>query len=191
MVPPVEVAPRTLEKLDEIQGIQWIRMSVERMKKVLFHLLDLSGLDWLSEGNQAAAQALLAEYHDIFSLEPGEMGCMDLVKHEIRVVDNEPFKERFQRIPPLMVDEVHVHMEEMLEVGTIRPSQNPWCNAVVLVHRKDGGLSFCIDFHKAKCQNQERLLSTSLNTGSHRKPSWNSMFLLLGPKGRFWANCHG
>ena len=44
---------------------------------------------------------------------------MDLVKHEIRVVDDEPFKERFQRIPPPMVDEVHAHMKEMLEVGAI------------------------------------------------------------------------
>ena len=29
VVPPVEIAPRTLEKLDEIQGIQWTRMMVE------------------------------------------------------------------------------------------------------------------------------------------------------------------
>ena len=34
----------------------------------------------------------------------------------------------------------------MLESGTIRPSQSAWCNAVVLVRKKDGGLWFCIDF---------------------------------------------
>ena len=28
----------------------------------------------------------------------------------------------------------------------ICPSQSAWCNAVVLVWRKDGGLHFCIDF---------------------------------------------
>ena len=38
----------------------------------------------------------------------------------------------------------------MLESGTIQPSQSAWCNAVVLVRKKDGGLSFCNDFH---CQN--------------------------------------
>ena len=43
-------------------------------------------------GNQVAACALLAEYHEIFSLEPGELGCTDLVKHKIRVVDDEHFK---------------------------------------------------------------------------------------------------
>ena len=44
-----------------------------------------------SKENQVAAHVLLAEYHDIFSLEPGELGCTDLVRHEIRVVDDEPF----------------------------------------------------------------------------------------------------
>ena len=34
----------------------------------------------------------------------------------------------------------------MLESGTIRPSQSVWCNVVVLVRKKDGGLWFCIDF---------------------------------------------
>ena len=36
----------------------------------------------------------------------------------------------------------------MLDRGVIHPSQSPWCNAVVLVHKKNGGLRFCIDFHK-------------------------------------------
>ena len=34
----------------------------------------------------------------------------------------------------------------MLDGGVIRPSQSPWCNAVVLVRKKDGSLHFCIDF---------------------------------------------
>ena len=36
----------------------------------------------------------------------------------------------------------------MLEVGTICPRQSLWCNAVVLVYKKDVGLQFCIDFYK-------------------------------------------
>ena len=46
-----------------------------------------------------------------------------------------------------MVEEVRNHLKEMLESGTIRPSQGAWCIAVVLVWKKDGSLCFCIAFH--------------------------------------------
>ena len=59
---------------------------------------------------------------------------------------DEPFTERFWRIPQPMVEEVRGHMKEMLEAGAIHPSQSPWCNVIVLVRKKDGGLDFCIDF---------------------------------------------
>ena len=39
-------------------------------------------------------------------------------------------------------------MNDMLQAGAIRPSSSPWCNAVILVWKKDGGLRFCIDFRK-------------------------------------------
>ena len=35
----------------------------------------------------------------------------------------------------------------MLDASAIQPSQSVWCNMVVLVRKKDGGLCFCIDFH--------------------------------------------
>ena len=54
-----------------------------------------------------------------------------------------------------MVDEVQQHIQELLDGGAICPSQSPWCNAVMLIRKKDGSLRFCIDFrmlnkHKKK-----------------------------------------
>ena len=49
-------------------------------------------------------------------------------------------------IPQPLVEEVHNHLREMLESGTIQLSQSAWCNMVVLVRKKDRGLHFCIDF---------------------------------------------
>ena len=40
------------------------------------------------------------------------------------------------------------HLKLTLDAGVIRPSNSPWCNAVVLVRKKDGSLRFCIDFRK-------------------------------------------
>ena len=66
---------------------------------MLLQQLDLSGLEGWSGANFASAHALLTKYHDIFSLEPGELGCTGLAKYEIRVVDNETLKERFSEDP--------------------------------------------------------------------------------------------
>ena len=47
-----------------------------------------------------------------------------------------------------MCDEVKVHIQEMLDVGAIRPSNSPRASAVVLVWKKDGKLRFCINLRK-------------------------------------------
>ena len=154
-VSPLEVMPRTLEELDMVQGIQQTKMSVERRREVIFQELDSSGLEGWSEANQVASHALLTEYHDIFSSEPRELGCTDLAKHETRVVDDKPFKEHFWGIPLTMVYKVYAYMKEMLEAGAIHPSLSPWCNTVILVHKKDGGLCFCIDFCKLNAKTKK------------------------------------
>ena len=82
----------------------------------------------------------------MFSLDPVELGCTHSTEHTIKVTDDTPFKEQFRQIPPLRVEEVRNHLKEMLESGAIRPSQSAWCNTVVLVRKKDGGLCFCINF---------------------------------------------
>ena len=112
----------------------------------LFDELDPSGLDsWAPELADKACW-LLAEYHDVFSLDLAELGCTHSSELTMKVTDNTPFKEQFRWIPPLMVEEVRNHLREMLESSAIRPSQSAWCNAVMLWTKKDSHLHFCIDF---------------------------------------------
>ena len=82
----------------------------------------------------------------MFSLDPAKLGCTHSTEHTIKVTDDTPFKEQFRWIPPPMVEEVRNHLREMLESGAIRPSESAWCNAVMLVRKKDGSLHFCINF---------------------------------------------
>ena len=89
---------------------------------------------------------LWAEYHDIFALEDEEMRCTKAAKHKIEVTDPKPFKERLRNIHSGLLEEVKEHLDHMLDVGVIKPSKSAWCNAMVLVWKKDGGLRFCINF---------------------------------------------
>ena len=98
---------------------------------------------------------MLMEHHNIFSLKPNEIGCMDAAEHVIELLDTEPFKEWFQCIASPLVEEVREQIQEMLDGGAICPSQSPWCNVVVLVHKKDVGLRFCIDFRRLNSQTKK------------------------------------
>ena len=99
---------------------------------------DLSGLKNWAPRNAEVAEQLVLSYHDVFALDKNELGCTSTVEHEIRVIDSEPFKERFRRIPPPLLEEVRTFLRDMLDAGATRPSQSPWCNAVMLVRKKDG-----------------------------------------------------
>ena len=117
---------------------------------LLLEKLDLLGLEAWPQEQAEKARSLLKEYHDIFSLEKHDMGHTNATKHKIVLKDPDtpPFKERFRRIPPPQLDKVREHLKLMLDTGVICPSNSPWCNAVVLVRKKDGLLCFCIDFRK-------------------------------------------
>ena len=104
----------------------------------LFDELDLSGLDSWDSVLADKAHQLLAKYHDVFLLDLAELGCTHSTEHTIKVTDDTPFKEQFRQIPLPMAEEVRNHLREMLESSAIRPSQSAWCNAIVLVRKKDG-----------------------------------------------------
>ena len=138
-------------------------MSEEERQRTLFEKLDLSGLESWSEKAAKQARSLLAEYHDLFSLEKNEISCTKAAEHviELKEPDTAPIKEWLRRILPPQVDEVREHLKLMLDAGVIRLSNSPWYNAVVLVRKKDGSLRFCIDF---------RRLNSLTNKDSHPLP---------------------
>ena len=86
--------PGTLESLETPED-QKPSLSVEERKEKLIATLDLLGLDQWPEEKVGRVRELLMEYHDIFSLDDNELGCTSQVKHNIKVTDDEPFKEQF------------------------------------------------------------------------------------------------
>ena len=104
-----------------------------------------------------------------------ELGCTHSTEHTVKVTDDTPFKEGFRQIPLPLVEEVWSHLREMLKPGAIQPSQSAWCNAIVLVRKKDGGLRFCIDFCHLNACIKKGLLAPAKNSGG------------IGESGRCWT----
>ena len=123
-------------------------LSVDERKTKLLNEIDLKSIEDFDLEEQIKIKDLLGEYHDIFCLEDLELGHTNLIKHKIVLKDPEPFKERYRRIPPHLFSEVKKHVQEMLDIGVIRPSNSPYASAAVLVRKKDGSLRFCIDLRK-------------------------------------------
>ena len=102
---PVQLLPKTpkpgsLQVPDEVcPDPQTPKLTIRQRYGKLFNELDLSGLDSWAPKLVDKACWLLAKYHDIFSLDPMELGCTHLTEHTIKVTDDTPFKECFRRNP--------------------------------------------------------------------------------------------
>ena len=160
IIPEAVPSPAAEEKLNELDPEGAPRkLTVEERQQLLMELLrkdgGLSQLDRWDPELARRFELMLMENHHIFSLDTNEIGCTDTAKHVIELLDEEPFKERFRRIAPPLLEEVRQNIQDMLDGGAIHPSQSPWCNAVVLVRKKDGTLRFCIDFRRLNARTKK------------------------------------
>ena len=67
--------------------LQTPKLMIRQRHGKLFNELDLSGLDSWAPKLVDKAHQLLAKYHDIFSLDPAELGCTHSTEHTIKVTD--------------------------------------------------------------------------------------------------------
>ena len=85
-------------------------LSVAARQEKLLEKLNLDGLAHWSLENAVAMRELVLAYHDVFTLESNELGCTSAIEHEIRIENDEPFKERFRHIPPPLLEEVRASL---------------------------------------------------------------------------------
>ena len=119
----VPMQTRMMEASGEAQGLHTPKLSVKQRQEKLLKELNLSGLESWPPELADSAQSLLAEYHNVFTLEPSKLGCIHSTEHVIKVTNNTPFKEQFRQIPLPLVEEVCTHLQEMLDSGAICPAR--------------------------------------------------------------------
>ena len=81
-IPELPVQTSFMEASEGDHGHQMPELTVKQQQEKLFEELDLSRLESWPPEWVASAQSLLAEYHDVFSLEPSELGSTQSTKHD-------------------------------------------------------------------------------------------------------------
>ncbi|XP_041853008.1 uncharacterized protein LOC121647552 [Melanotaenia boesemani] len=95
---------------------------------------------------QDKVRALLGQYSSVFSVHDGDLGCTDLIAHEIPLEDDIPVRQRYRRIPPSEYEVVKDHINQLLGSQIIRESSTPYASPIVMVKKKDGSPRMCVDY---------------------------------------------
>ena len=90
-------------------------------------------LDGLASDDAIRVAALVRQYDSVFSKGPLDVGCCDLIPHEIRVTDAAPVNSAYRRVPSHLVEEVKTLLQGFLDQGLIRRSSSNYASAIVLV----------------------------------------------------------
>ena len=97
----------------------------------------LSAMSKLEDEQKKEFEKLLAQYPNLFAHKDTDVGHTSVVKHKIPLKDETPFKDRVQRIPLGMYEEVKKKIEEILKAKVIWPSHSAWNSNIVLALKKD------------------------------------------------------
>ena len=112
---------------------------------------------------------VLQYYSDVLTDIPGQT---DVVKHTIRLKQNEKPKNKHYPIPFHARQAVEKELEEMIKIGIVRESTSPYSSPLTVVKKKDGTIRLCVDFRNLNSvaefdaepiPNQEQLMTEITN----------------------------
>lgn len=106
---------------------------------------DVKFADDLSDEQRRDLESLVARHYTSFTDRPGE--CT-VAQHRIKLSSNQPVVSRPYAVPHSLRESLKADLEEMQNMGIIRPSDSPYASPVVIVKKRDGSNRICIDFRK-------------------------------------------
>ncbi|CAM4693110.1 unnamed protein product [Lepidochelys kempii] len=90
-------------------------------------------------------QELCTSYVPTFSATPG---LTEQAYHSIDTGNAYPIKVQPYRVSPQAKTAIEREIQNMLQMGVIRPSSSAWASPVVLVPKPHGEIRFCMDYRK-------------------------------------------
>ena len=96
---PIEAAPSKPE-------VDKTPLSLEQME-ILFEQIKLEEgtVEWTEE-QKHRVKSVIEKYSFLFAMNSLDLGRTDLIKHQIKLKDYTPIKDRYRRIPPHQYEEV-------------------------------------------------------------------------------------
>ncbi|KAD5508277.1 hypothetical protein E3N88_15980 [Mikania micrantha] len=92
---------------------------------------------------------IVCEFPDVFPKELPGLPPDREVEFTIDLIPGaEPISKAPYRMAPLELKELKEQLQELLELGFIRPSVSPWGAPVLFVKKKDGSMRLCIDYRE-------------------------------------------
>ena len=90
---------------------------------------------------------VVCEYEDVFPDELLGLPPQRDVDFTIELhLDTSPISMIMHRMAPIELQELKVQLQELLDIGFIRPSTSPWGALVLFAKKKDKTLRLCIDY---------------------------------------------
>lgn len=75
-------------------------------------------------------------------------GYTSIAVHRVDTLEQAPLRQTAYRIPDAVREGMRKEIQDMLDLGVIEPSENPWASPVVLVPKKDDTTRFCVDYSR-------------------------------------------
>lgn len=103
--------------------------------KITFDKIKISPDVTKEEENQF--KDLVSSFPDIFYTNSVDIGATDKVKDRMKLYDTTQFKQTYRRIPPVMIDEVTTHIQELIAIGVCCVPHSPFSSKKVLFRKQD------------------------------------------------------
>ena len=90
---------------------------------------------------------VVCKYEDVFSDELPGLPLQRDVDFLIELHPSmSPISITLHKMAPIELQELKVQIQELLDMGFIRPSTSPWGASILFVKKKDKTLRLCIDY---------------------------------------------
>ena len=86
---------------------------------------------------------VLKRYEEIFTEIPGNAS---VIKHKIDLTDDCPIRRKPYPLPYAERGEIREEIKNMMDTGIMRESSSPYASPLVVVKKKDGSNTMCVDY---------------------------------------------